>query len=59
MMSKLDWKALDKRTLGIIRLFLSSSVAFNISEEKTTEDLMIVLYRMYEKPLVANKVFLM
>jgi hypothetical protein len=34
-------------------------VAFNISKEKTTEDLMKVLDRLYEKPPASNNVFLM
>jgi predicted nucleic acid-binding protein len=38
---------------------LSQSVAFNISKEKTTQDMMKALTRMYEKPSASNKVFLM
>jgi hypothetical protein len=34
-------------------------VAFNISKEKTTKDLMDALAKLYEKPLTSNKVFLM
>jgi hypothetical protein len=40
-------------------LCLEASVAFNISKEKTTEDLMKALAKLYEKPLASNKVFLM
>ena len=35
------------------------SVAFNISKEKTTIDLINALAKLYEKPLASNKVFLM
>jgi hypothetical protein len=38
---------------------LASSVAFNISKEKTTEGLTDALAKLYEKPLASNKVFLM
>jgi len=34
-------------------------VAFNITKEKTTEDLMKTLATLYEKPSASNKVFLM
>jgi len=34
------------------------TVAFNISKDKTTQDLMAVLSKMYEKPSASNKVFL-
>jgi len=43
--------------LGMIRLFLASMVAFNISREKTTQDLMAALLKMYNKPSVSNKVY--
>ena len=32
---------------------------FNISKENTTEGVMSTLAKLYEKPLVSNKVFLM
>jgi hypothetical protein len=38
---------------------LAASVAFNISKEKTTKDLMDVLDKLYENPSMSNKVFLM
>jgi hypothetical protein len=44
---------------GTIRLSLAASVAFNILKEKTTEGLMDALAKLYEKPSVSNKVFLM
>ena len=54
-----EWKVLDRKALRTIRLILAVSVAFNISKEKTTKDLMDALAKLYEKPLVSNKVFLM
>jgi hypothetical protein len=54
-----EWEVLDRKALGMIRLFLAVSVAFNISKEKTMEDLMKALARLYEKPSASNKVFLM
>jgi hypothetical protein len=53
------WEILDRKALGTIRLSLAASVAFNISKEKTTKDLMDTLDKLYEKPSVPNKVFLM
>ena len=52
-----EWEVLDRKTLGTIRMFLASSVAFNISKEKTTEGVMSALSKLYEKPLASNKVF--
>ena len=54
-----EWKVLDRKALGTIRLFLASSVAFNISKEITTEGVMSALSKLYEKPSASNKVFLM
>ena len=54
-----EWEVLDKKALGTIQMCLDSSVAFNISKEKTTEGLMSALSKLYEKPLASNKVFLM
>jgi hypothetical protein len=34
-------------------------VAFNISKEKTTKELMDALDKLYQKPSASNKVFLM
>ncbi|GFZ15922.1 cupredoxin superfamily protein [Actinidia rufa] len=58
-MKDADWTVLDRKALGTIRLTLSSSVAFNISKEKTTSGLMAALSKMYEKPSASNKVYLM
>jgi hypothetical protein len=54
-----EWEILDRKALGTIRLSLAASVAFNISKEKTTKDLMDALAKLYEKPSASNKVFLM
>ena len=58
-MSDGDWNLLDRKALGAVRLCLSSSVAFNISGEKTTKGVMDKLAKMYEKPSASNKVYLM
>ena len=54
-----EWEVLDRKELGTIWLCLASSVAFNISKEKTTEGVMSALSKLYEKPSASNKVFLM
>ena len=46
-MTQEDWDVLDRKALGTIRLCLASSVAFNISDQKTTKDLM----KSLERPL--------
>jgi hypothetical protein len=38
---------------------LAALVAFNISKENTTKELMDALTKLYEKPSTSNKVFLM
>ena len=38
-----EWEVLDRKALGTIRLCLASSVALNISKEKTTEGVMSAL----------------
>ena len=55
-MTDTEWDILDKKALRTIRLCL---VAFNISNETTTEGLMSALAKLYEKPSVSNNVFLM
>jgi hypothetical protein len=45
-----EWEVLDRKALGTIRLSLEASVAFNISKEKTTKELMDALDKLYEKP---------
>jgi hypothetical protein len=54
-----EWEILDRKALGMIRLSLAASEAFNISKEKTTKVLMDALAKLYEKPSTSNKVFLM
>jgi hypothetical protein len=54
-----EWEILDKKAIGTIRLSLAASMAFNISKEKTTKDLLYALAKLYEKPSSSNKVFLM
>ena len=54
-----EWEVLDRKTLGTIWLCMDSSVAVNISKEKTTECVMSALAKLYEKPSSSNKVFLM
>ena len=43
----------------MIRLTLSKSVAYNVTKEKTTVELMAALSGMYEKPSANNKVHVM
>jgi hypothetical protein len=50
---------LDRKTLGMIRLSLVASMAFNISKEKTMKCFMDALAKLYEKLSTSNKVFLM
>jgi hypothetical protein len=54
-----EWEILDIKALGTIHLSLVALVAFNISKEKTTKALMDALAKLYEKPSVSNKVFIM
>ena len=44
-----EWTLLDRQVLGVIRLTLSKSVAYNVVKEKTIIDLMKALFGMYEK----------
>ena len=44
-----EWSLLDSQVLGVIRLTLSKSVAYNVVKEKTIIDLMKALFGMYEK----------
>jgi hypothetical protein len=52
-----EWEILDRKALGTIWLSLAALVAFNISKEKTTKDLMDALAKLYEKPSMSNKYF--
>ena len=58
-MSNDECDLLDRKALGSIQLCLAPSMAFNITKEKTIEDLMKTLAILYEKPSASNKVFLM
>lgn len=49
-MTDTKWDILDRKALGTIKLCLAASVAFNISNEMTTEGLMSTLAKLYEKP---------
>ena len=54
-----EWALHDHKTLAVIRLSLSKSVAHNVVKEKTTAGLMAALSSIYEKPSANNKVHLM
>ena len=54
-----EWEVLDRKELGTIRLCLASSVAFNISKEKTIESVMNALAKLYKETSASNKAFLM
>ena len=53
-----EWEILDRKALGTIRLCLAASVAFNISKEKTTVDLINALAKLYENPRRQIRYFL-
>lgn len=53
-----NWELLNRKALGTIRLYLGASIAFNISNEKTTKGVMKKLVKMHEKPSMTNNVFL-
>ena len=57
-MSNDKWDLLDRKTLESIWLCLAPSIAFNITKEKTTKELMRNIEKLYEKPSTSNKVFL-
>jgi hypothetical protein len=42
-----EWEILDRKALGMMRLSLAASVAFNISKEKTTKGLVDALAKLY------------
>ena len=56
---KEDWEKLDLKARETIFLALSSNVLFNISDEKTTREIVDKLSSLYEIPLALNKVFIM
>ncbi|KAD7117790.1 hypothetical protein E3N88_05058 [Mikania micrantha] len=57
-MTDAEWNLLDRQALGVVRLSLSKSVAYNIVKETTTFGVLKALSNMYEKPSASNKVFL-
>uniref|UniRef100_A0A803LYH6 Retrovirus-related Pol polyprotein from transposon TNT 1-94 n=1 Tax=Chenopodium quinoa TaxID=63459 RepID=A0A803LYH6_CHEQI len=59
VMKEDEWKVLDGQALGVIRLTLAKSVAYNVKDVTTTIGVIKVLSNMYEKPSAMNKVFLM
>jgi hypothetical protein len=54
-----EWEVLDRKALGTIWMRLLVPMAFNILKEKTMKELMDALDKLYEKPSMSNKVFLM
>uniref|UniRef100_A0A803L7T0 Retrovirus-related Pol polyprotein from transposon TNT 1-94-like beta-barrel domain-containing protein n=1 Tax=Chenopodium quinoa TaxID=63459 RepID=A0A803L7T0_CHEQI len=54
-MKEEDWKVLDRKALGVVRLSLSRNVSYNVKDEKTTAGLIKTLSSMHEKPLAVNK----
>jgi hypothetical protein len=54
-----EWDILDRKALGMIRLTLEASVAFNISKENKMKALIDALTKLSEKPSTSNKAFLM
>ena len=58
-MIDVEWNIIDRKALETVRLCLVALVAFNISNETTTEGLIKALEKLYEKPSASNKVFLM
>jgi len=53
------WQVLDQKALGAIWLSFASMIAFNVFREKTTQDLMASLSKMYEKLSASSQIFLM
>uniref|UniRef100_A0A803KPS4 Retrovirus-related Pol polyprotein from transposon TNT 1-94-like beta-barrel domain-containing protein n=1 Tax=Chenopodium quinoa TaxID=63459 RepID=A0A803KPS4_CHEQI len=50
-----EWKVLDRQVLGVIRLTLAKSVAYNVKDVTTTVGVIKALSNMYEKPSAMNK----
>ena len=53
-----DWKHLDRKVMGIMRLTLAKKVAHSVAKETTMVGLLKALSDMYEKPSASNKVHL-
>lgn len=56
-MNDVDWEILDRKDLGIVRLCSGTTIAFKISEEKTTKGFIERFSNMHEKHSTSNKVF--
>jgi len=56
-MSNGKWEILDQKTLGVIQLSLLSTVAFNVSKEKTIRDLMATIEDIRESLGVKQGIF--
>ena len=54
-----DWDLFDRKVLGRIQSCLVPLVAFDITKEKTIEQFMQTIEKLYENPFASNKVFLM
>uniref|UniRef100_A0A803LL22 Retrovirus-related Pol polyprotein from transposon TNT 1-94-like beta-barrel domain-containing protein n=1 Tax=Chenopodium quinoa TaxID=63459 RepID=A0A803LL22_CHEQI len=54
-MKEEEWKVLDRQALGVIRLTLAKSVAYNVKDVTTTVGVIKALSNMYEKPSAMNK----
>ena len=52
-----EWEVLDIKALRKIRVCLISSVAFNISKEKTTEGVISALAKLFENPRLPTRYF--
>uniref|UniRef100_A0A803MM02 Retrovirus-related Pol polyprotein from transposon TNT 1-94-like beta-barrel domain-containing protein n=1 Tax=Chenopodium quinoa TaxID=63459 RepID=A0A803MM02_CHEQI len=50
-----EWKVLDRQALGVIRLTLAKSVAYNVKDVTTTVGVIKALSNVYEKPSAMNK----
>lgn len=57
-MFEADWKVLDRKVLGIIRLYYRLNVVFKIAKETTKTSLIMALANMYKKLSTMNKVHL-
>ena len=56
-MTNKEWDVLDSKVLGILQFFQASSVAFNISKEKTMEGVMSAFLISMKTPLLPTRYF--
>uniref|UniRef100_A0A803M738 CCHC-type domain-containing protein n=1 Tax=Chenopodium quinoa TaxID=63459 RepID=A0A803M738_CHEQI len=54
-MKEEEWKVLDRQALGVIRLTLAKSVAYNVKDVTTTVGVIKAFSNMYEKSSAMNK----